>query len=159
MRDVEYLKRAQRYCGVRNPISHLFVPLLVLSLAWLTTSCGTTAQGAGSTTASTASLALTPDSATVASLQQLQFTARVSGSANTAVSWSASAGTISSSGVFTAPKVTSNTPVVISATSGTDSALPKDVTVAIGGSRASATVTVTPVIPSGSLAIASSALP
>jgi len=159
MRDVEYLKRAQRYCGVRNPISHLFVPLLVLSLAWLTTSCGTTAQGAGSITPSTASLALTPDSATVASLQQLQFTARVSGSANTAVSWSASAGTISSSGVFTAPKVTSNTPVVISATSGTDSALPKDVTVAIGGSRASATVTVTPVIPSGSLAIASSALP
>ena len=81
-------------------------------------------------------------------------TARVSGTANTAVSWSASAGSISSSGVFTAPKVTSNTPVVITVTSGTDSALPKDATVAIGGSRASAMVTITPVTPSDSLSIA-----
>ncbi len=159
MRDVGHLKRAQRYCGVRNPISHFLVLLLLLSLAGLTTSCGSAAQGANSTNPSTASLALTPDSATVVSLQQLQFTARVSGSANTAVSWSASAGSISSSGVFTAPKVTSNTPVVITATSGTDFALPKDATVAIGGSRASAMVTITPVTPSDSLAIASSALP
>jgi putative Ig domain-containing protein len=159
MRDVGYLKRAQRYCGVRNPISHFLVLPLLLSLAWLAASCGSAAQGSNSSNPSTASLALTPDSATVASLQQLQFTARVSGSANTAVSWSASAGSISSSGVFTAPKVTSNTPVVITATSGTDSALAKDATVAIGGSRASATVTITPVTPSDSLAIASSALP
>lgn len=159
MRDVGYLKRAPRYCGVQNPISHFFVLLLLLSLAGLTTSCGSAAQGANSSNPSTASLALTPDSATVASLQQLQFTARVSGSANTAVSWSASAGSISSSGVFTAPKVTSNTPVVITATSGTDSALPKDTTVAIGGSRASAMVTITPVTPSDSLTIASYALP
>jgi Putative Ig domain len=159
MRDVGCLKRAPRYCGVRNALSHFLVLVVLLSLAGLTTSCGSAAQSANSTNPSTASLALTPDSATVASLQQLQFTARVSGSANTAVSWSASAGSISSSGVFTAPKVTSNTPVVITATSGTDSGLPKDVTVAIGGSRASAMVTITPVTPSDSLAIASSALP
>ena len=78
-------------------------------------------------------LSISPSSATVASQGQQQFTARISGTANTAVTWSASVGTISSSGAFTAPKVTSNTSVTITATS-----------VAEPSSHAAATVTVTP---------------
>jgi hypothetical protein len=90
-------------------------------------------------------LSISPVSTTVASQAQQRFTASVTGTANTGVTWSASAGTISSTGVFTAPKVTSNTSVVITATS-----------VANGNSHAAATVTVTPV---AALVIATSGLP
>ena len=93
---------------------------------------------------SRAILSISPASATVASAAQQQFTAGVSGTANTAVIWSASAGTISSTGTFTAPKVTSNTPVIITATSAADPS-----------AHAAATLTITP---QGLLVIATSAL-
>ena len=89
-------------------------------------------------------ISISPSSTTLTSQGQQQFTAQISGTANTAVTWSASAGTISSSGAFTAPKVTSNTSVVITATS-----------VANTSSHAAATVTVTP---AGALAITTAGL-
>jgi hypothetical protein len=89
-------------------------------------------------------LSISPVSATVASQAQQQFTASISGTASTAVIWSASAGTISSSGTFTAPKVTSNTSEIITATSAANAS-----------SYAAVTLTVTPQAP---LAIATSAL-
>src|SRR5229473_3764011 len=46
-------------------------------------------------------VAISPTSASVASGGTQQFTATVSGTSNTAVTWSASAGTISSAGLFT----------------------------------------------------------
>ena len=104
-------------------------------------------------------LSLSPGSATLASQEQLQFTARVSGTPNTAVTWSVSAGTISSSGFFTAPKVTTSVPVVITATStqlAGHRAIIRDTVAANANSHASATVTV---VPRASLAIATSALP
>jgi hypothetical protein len=156
MCEVGYLKRAKRTRGARSPIQELVVLALTLCLAGLTASCGNSAQSANAASpASNAALSLTPDSATVTSLQRMQFIARVRGTSNTAVTWSASAGTISNDGMFTAPKVNSNTPVVITATSGADSAKLRDVIVAVGASRASATVTVTP---PNSLAIMTSAL-
>src|ERR1019366_9651284 len=88
-------------------------------------------------------LSISPVRATVASLGQQQFTASISGTADTAVIWAASAGTISSSGAFTAPKVTSTTSVIITATS-----------VANASSQA-ATATVTP---QAALVIVTSAL-
>jgi hypothetical protein len=79
------------------------------------------------------------------------------------VTWSASAGSISSSGIFTAPKVASNTPVIITVTSessvsvgGPKPARMADAAVAGVGAHASATVTVTP---TSSLAITTSGLP
>ncbi|MGA7768349.1 MAG: Ig domain-containing protein, partial [Candidatus Sulfotelmatobacter sp.] len=89
-------------------------------------------------------ISISPSRATIASNGQQQFTTSISGTADTAVTWSASAGTISSSGAFTAPKVTSTTSVTITAKS-----------VANASSHAAATVTVTP---QAALAIVSPAL-
>ncbi len=60
---------------------------------------------------------ISPDNATVASGAKLQFTATIVNSADTAVIWSASAGTISSAGLFTAPTVSKTTSVTVTATS------------------------------------------
>ena len=79
------------------------------------------------------SVSISPTSATVQSGNTQQFTATVTGSANTAVTWSASSGTISSSGLYTAPSVGANTPATITATAEADSS-----------KSASASVTVTP---------------
>jgi hypothetical protein len=62
--------------------------------------------------------------------------ATVTGSTNTTVTWSATAGSVSSSGLFTAPTVNSNTMVTVTATSQADTS-----------QTASATVTVTPSAP------------
>lgn len=59
-------------------------------------------------------------SATVNSGSTAQFQATVTNTSNTAVTWSASAGTISSTGTFTAPKVSSDTNVRLTATSVAD---------------------------------------
>jgi hypothetical protein len=63
---------------------------------------------------------ISPNTATVNSGATSQFQATVTNSSNTAVTWTASAGTVSSSGVFTAPTVTKNTTVVLTATSVAD---------------------------------------
>jgi hypothetical protein len=92
-------------------------------------------------------------------MEQVQF--RTRGTSSTPVTWSASAGSISSSGFFTAPNVTSTTRVIITATNSVQHALRNGSNVG-GGSdvdfdSASATVTVTPA--GASLAITSSVLP
>ncbi|MBZ5548211.1 MAG: putative Ig domain-containing protein [Acidobacteriia bacterium] len=77
-------------------------------------------------------LSVSPTSLTIAAEQKQQFTAAVSGTANTAVTWSATTGSISSSGLYTAPVVNVQTSATIKATSVADSS-----------KSASATVTVT----------------
>src|SRR4029077_14969651 len=62
-----------------------------------------------------------------------QFTATVTGNSNAAVTWTSSAGSISNSGLFTAPTVSANTNVSVTATSQADTT-----------KTASASVTVTP---------------
>lgn len=82
------------------------------------------------------SVSVTPTSATLVASQMKQFTATVSGSSNTAVTWSISpmVGAISSSGVYTAPGIISATQTVtVKATSVADT-----------GKSASAVVTLTP---------------
>jgi hypothetical protein len=90
-------------------------------------------------------LSISPSSVTVVSQGQQQFTAQMSGTANTAVTWSTDVGTVSSSGAFVAPTVTSNTPATITATSTSNPSV-----------HAAATVTVTPL---GALTITNGALP
>ena len=81
---------------------------------------------------------VTPATATVTSGQSQQFTATVSGVPNHIVTWSASAGSITTSGLFTAPSVTTQTSVTVTAAS------------TMGSQRAgSATVTVTATAPAG----------
>jgi hypothetical protein len=90
-------------------------------------------------------LSISPANPTLTSQAQQQFTASLSGTASTAVTWSASAGSISGSGLFVAPKVTANTSVSVTATSAANSA-----------TRASVALTVTPPT---ALAIETASLP
>ena len=77
---------------------------------------------------------------------KVQFSAGVSNTSNTAVTWSASAGAISSNGLFTAPSSGSATSITITASS-----------VAETAARASTAVTITSVSPT--LAINTSSVP
>lgn len=66
------------------------------------------------------SIAVAPGTLTVPSSGTQQFLATVLNTTNTNVTWTTTAGTISSTGSFTAPKVTSNTTVTITGTSAAD---------------------------------------
>jgi hypothetical protein len=66
-------------------------------------------------------ISVTPTSASINSGATAQFEAAVSNSSNTAAIWTASQGNISSGGLFTAPTVTAQTSVVVTATSVADS--------------------------------------
>lgn len=80
------------------------------------------------------SVSVTPATATVAAGGTVQLSSSVSGTANTGVTWSASLGSVSASGLYTAPaSVSASTAVTVRATS-----------VADGTKSASATVTVNP---------------
>ena len=73
--------------------------------------------GTSSNGRSNVTIAISPTSATVTSGATQQFTATVSHTNNTGVAWSSTAGTISGSGLFTAPAVSSSTSVVVTAIS------------------------------------------
>ena len=79
------------------------------------------------------SVLLSPETATVSSSAKQQFLATVSGTSNTAVTWSASGGTMAPAGWFVAPSVVQPTQVTVTATSVADTS-----------KSASAAVTVTP---------------
>ena len=82
---------------------------------------------------SVVTVAITPVSANVVAQKTQQFGASVTGTSNTAVSWRASSGTISSAGLFTAPATTAKMSVTVTAVSAADST-----------KSASAAVTVSP---------------
>ncbi len=71
--------------------------------------------------ASSVTVNVSPASATLSSNQTQQFTATVSGTSNTGVTWSATAGSVTASGLYTAPAVTAQTSVTVTATSKADS--------------------------------------
>jgi Putative Ig domain len=79
-------------------------------------------------------ISLSPATATISSGGRQQFSAALTSTSNTAVTWHASAGTISSSGLYTAPSVAASTKVTVTATS-----------VADGNSVATSQVTVVPI--------------
>jgi len=90
--------------------------------------------GAGGGGNGSVQVAVSPTSVSLFSQGKQQFTATVSGSANTAVTWSATAGSVDANGLYTAPKVNSQTNATVTATSNADST-----------KSASAAVTVNPV--------------
>ncbi len=65
-------------------------------------------------------ISLSPQSATIAANGTQQFTATVSNDPNLAVSWTATAGTVNSSGLFMAPATSPAVPVTVTATSQAD---------------------------------------
>ncbi|HEY6301528.1 MAG TPA: Ig domain-containing protein [Terriglobales bacterium] len=64
---------------------------------------------------------VSPTSTSLSSNQNQQFTATVSGTSNTGVTWSATLGSVNSGGLYSAPTVTAKTNVVVAATSVVDS--------------------------------------
>src|ERR1017187_2872582 len=160
MCSVRHLEVAKQYRIDTTLIPNFVVLSLLLCLTGLTAACSAALQSAEtSASASPTALSISPGSASVAAMEQVQF--RTRGTSSTPVTWSASAGGISSSGFFTAPNVTSTTRVIITATNSVQHALRNGSNVG-GGSdvdfdSASATVTVTPA--GASLAITSSVLP
>lgn len=94
--------------------------ILVTSLAYTLT-----------TKAAPVSVSVSPVSATVASGKAQQFTATVANSSNQSVTWSVTGGTISPSGLFTAPTVTADRTVTVKATSVADTSKSASATVTV----------------------------
>lgn len=113
----------------RQFISICTVLLLLVVMAGCAGVTGTHDQSGGGAV----QISISPTSETVQSSSTLQFSATVTNSSDTSVTWSTSAGTISTSGLFTAPSVTQTTNVTVTVTS-----------VADPTKLASAAVTVTP---------------
>lgn len=91
--------------------------LLVFCLVILAIANGCGAGFSNGQGASQIQVAVSPNSITLGSGSQQQFTATVSGTSNSAVTWSASAGSITSNGTFTVPTVSNGTQIKITATS------------------------------------------
>src|SRR5215470_14440792 len=67
------------------------------------------------------SVAISPTATHMASGKSQQFSATIEGTSKTAVIWSVSAGSVSNTGIVTAPNVTTDTNVIVTATSAADS--------------------------------------
>ena len=94
-------------------------------------------------------VSISPSSSSLQSAGTQQFSATVTGTNQTGVTWSASAGTIAANGLFTAPTISSATNVTVTATS-----------TASASSKASAIVAVTPKSgPPPALTITTTAIP
>jgi hypothetical protein len=77
------------------------------------------------------SVSVSPTTATVASGGTQQFSAQVTNTSNTAVTWSATSGTVSTTGLFTAPTVTATKTVTVKATSVADNTKSASATVTV----------------------------
>ncbi len=92
----------------------------------------------------TISVLASPANATVISGKTKQYVATVSNSPNTAVTWSATAGSIDASGLFTAPVVASATQIRVTATSRADSSKGATVSLTVQSAPSVATLAVSP---------------
>jgi hypothetical protein len=98
--------------------------LTSLPACWWTgsrySSCLVSMFGSGGISSSVSvSVSVSPQTAALQPAQQTQFTAAVSGTTNTAVTWKTSGGTVTSSGLYTAPSL--NGTYTVTATSAADS--------------------------------------
>ena len=110
-------------------VSSCFQPIALLAftgvLLTIAVGCGTSGTNVSSQPPQTKSqiqVAVSPRNAVLSPGTQQRFTAIVQGTSNTAVTWVASAGSISSDGTFVAPVVSDGTQITITAKSATNSA-------------------------------------
>ena len=101
-----------------------------------------TVTGSTSTPTTAIAVSLSPTSASMTSGTSQQFSASVQGTSNTAVNWAASAGSITSTGLFTAPKVSTNTGITITATSAANSTVLATAAVSVNPSTPPVAVTI-----------------
>ncbi len=85
------------------------------------------------TPAGAVSVTITPTTATVQTTKTYQFSASVSGSTNTAVTWTATGGTVSTSGLYTAPATAGTYKVRATSQADTTKYAEATVTVTTGG--------------------------
>jgi hypothetical protein len=83
------------------------------------------------TSAAAISVSISPTTATVASGGTEQFSAQLTNTSNTAVTWSATSGTVTTAGLFTAPTVTATKTVTVTATSVADTTKSASATVTV----------------------------
>ncbi len=123
--------------------------LLELAVLPLVVSCG---GGTSGTVSPVISVRVTASVTSVAAGQQAQFTATVTGTTNTSVTWlvvgGAADGTISASGLYTAPAVVPNPAVVtVTATSQADPTKSGSGSITVTGTASNITVVVSPSTP------------
>jgi hypothetical protein len=104
------------------------------------TNSPTTVALSGTGASGAVSVSISPSSASLLSGQTQQFTATVTGSTNTAVTWSAAPGSIAILGLYTAPLVLTNTNAVVTATSVADPSKSASATVTVTGAPPGAVV-------------------
>ena len=95
--------------------------LLILGVGTWTGCAGVSASGPSQPVKGQINVKVSPASASVVSGGSLQFSATVSGTGDSSVAWATTVGNISSTGLLTAPSVTSPTNLTITATSTADS--------------------------------------
>ena len=142
--------------------SAVLASTLVFALAMIATSCGGGGNsGGGGGGGGAVVVSVSPHSASKFPAEQQQFTASVSGTSNTQVTWqvngatggSPSVGTVDSTGLYTAPSVvpTPNLPIAVSAISQADVMKSDTAMVTIKAPTLSGTYTVTITATVGSL--------
>ena len=85
----------------------------------------------GSTPAAAITVQVAPNNATISSSETVQFTASVRNTPQVAVTWATSQGTVSTSGLYQAPAVNSETSVTVTATSVKDPSKSETATVIV----------------------------
>jgi hypothetical protein len=113
---------------------HLTGFLLIIAALAVCSGCGMLSQSSGSPTPKPnvkPQITVSPSNASITSEGTQQFSALVQNTSNTAVVWSASIGTISSAGLFQAPKVTSTQTFSVTATSVADNTVSAKITAAV----------------------------
>ncbi len=93
-----------------------------------------TVAGSGGSTGSgstTIKVSVSPTTGSVSSNQTQQFTATVSGTSNTGVTWTATTGSVDANGLYTAPTASAQSSAVVTATSTADTSKSASATVTI----------------------------
>jgi hypothetical protein len=113
---------------------------LVSASMVLLAACGGGGSSTPTSSITAVSVSCSPSTVTSGGTSQCSATVSGTGSFSTAVNWSASAGTITSAGVFTAPTVTTSTVVTITATSTQDSSKSGTASVTVNPSTSTSNV-------------------
>ena len=125
----------------RANLSQCTILVTLVSALLFLAACSGVSVPANSSSSTPVVVTVSPATATVASAGTQQFTALVTNTSNTSVTWWASPGTISSAGLYQAPTVTVGTNAVVTATTVADSTKSgtASVTVTAGSSSPSPT--------------------
>src|SRR5260370_985499 len=116
---------------VSYPYRPAFLLSLLIAVTLSLTMLGCAGVSAGSTSSSPPTVSLFPNSASLHSGSQQQFAATVSNANDDSVNWSATQGSITSTGLYTAPSVVSTKTASVTVTTVADASVHAVVNVTI----------------------------